>query len=150
MSRSPRPDCPLQTGLFADHVAVLRPRLSADDLKAGVTEAFHHIDKPYDYEFDFNISTRIVCTELIYRCFNNRGPIEFTLIKRLGRYTLSGDDIMNQWLGSLDSSEQYSTVGFDLVTLVLKMDNGRAEFFEGPQVLDALQRIQSGWRPTSQ
>jgi hypothetical protein len=57
---------------------------------------------------------------------------------------------MNQWLGSLDSSEQYSTVGFDLVTLVLKMDNGRAEFFEGPQALDALQRIQSGWRPTSQ
>ena len=44
----------------------------ADDLKAGVAEAFHHIDKPYDYEFDFNISTRIVCTELIYRCFNNR------------------------------------------------------------------------------
>ena len=67
MSRSPRPDCPLQTGLFADHVAVLRPRLSADDLKAGVTEAFHHIDKPNDYELDFNISTRMVCTELIYR-----------------------------------------------------------------------------------
>ena len=103
-----------------------------------------------DYEFDFNISTRIVCTELIYRCFNNRGPIEFTLIKRLGRYTLSGDDIMNQWLGSLDSSEQYSTVGFDLVTLVLKMDHGRAEFFEGPQALDALHRIQGGWRATSQ
>jgi uncharacterized protein YycO len=58
--------CPLQTVLCADHVAVLRPRLSADDLKAGVAEAFHHIDKPYDYEFDFNISTRIVCTELIY------------------------------------------------------------------------------------
>ena len=44
----------------------------------------------------------------------------------------------------------HSTVGFDLVTLVLKMDHGRAEFFEGPQALDALHRIQGGWRPTSQ
>jgi hypothetical protein len=142
--------CPLQTVLFADHVAVLRPRLNADDLRAGVAEAFNHIDKPYDYEFDFNVSTRIVCTELIYRCFHKRGPIAFTLVKRLGRYTLSGDDIMNQWLGSLDSPEKDSTVGFDLVTLVLKMEHGRAEFFEVPQAFDALQRIQDGWRPARQ
>jgi hypothetical protein len=115
-----------------------------------VAEAFHHIDKPYDYDFDFNVSTRIVCTELIYRCFNDRGSIVFTVIKRLGRFTLSGDDIMNQWLGSLDSSEKDSTAGFDLVTLVLKMEHGRAEFFEGPQAFDALQRIQGGWRPAKQ
>jgi hypothetical protein len=57
---------------------------------------------------------------------------------------------MNQWLGSLDSSEKDSTAGFDLVTLVLKMEHGRAEFFEGPQAFDALQRIQGGWRPAKQ
>ena len=137
----------LEAVLFADHVAVLRPRLIAEDLRAGVAEAFHHIDKPYDYEFDFNTSTRIVCTELIYRCFHKRGPIHFTLIKRLGRYTLSGDDLMDQWLDSLDSSGRGSTAGFDLVTLVLKLDHGRAEFFEGPPGLAALRRIRDGWRP---
>jgi hypothetical protein len=50
----------------------------------------------------------------------------------------------------LDSPEQYSTAGFDLVTLVLTMNHDWAEFFEGPQALDALHRIQAGWRPTSQ
>jgi hypothetical protein len=142
--------CSLQSVLFADHVVVLRPRLSAEYLRVGVTEAFQHIDKPYDYEFDFNVSTRIVCTELIYRCFHKRGPIEFKLIKRLGRYTLSGDDMMNQWLASVDSSEEDSTAGFDLVALVLKMEHGQAEFIEGPQALEALQRLQAGWRPASQ
>ena len=140
----------IQAVLFADHVAVLRPRLGAGDLRAGVAEAFHHIDKPYDYEFDFNISTRIVCTELIYRCYHKRGPIDFTLIKRLGRYSLSGDDLMNQWLQSLDSHEKSAAPGFDLVTLVLKLDDGRAAFFEGPPALAALKRIQAGWRPASQ
>jgi hypothetical protein len=142
--------CPIETVLFADHVVVLRPKLGADDLRAGVAEAFHHLDKPYDYEFDFNVSTRIVCTELIYRCFHQRGPFDFTLIKRLGRYTLSGDDIMNQWLNSLDSRERSAKVGFELVTLVLKLNQGRAEFFEGPEALVALQRIQNGWRPANQ
>jgi hypothetical protein len=36
------------------------------------------------------------------------------------------------------------------VTLVLKMEHGRAEFFEVPQAFDALQRIQDGWRPARQ
>jgi hypothetical protein len=56
---------------------------------------------------------------------------------------------MNQWLGSLDSPNRCSTVGFDLVTLVLKMGHGRAEFFEGHQALDSLRRIQCGWRPAN-
>jgi hypothetical protein len=140
----------LETALVADHLAVLRPRLGAEELRAGVAAAFQHIDKPYDYEFDFNISTRIVCTELIYRCFHKRGPIEFTLVKRLGRFTLSGDDIMDQWLDSLNCPERPGAGGFDLVTLVLRLDHGRAEFFEGPPALAALQRIRRGWRPASQ
>jgi hypothetical protein len=140
----------LESALCADHVVVLRPRLGADELRAGVAEAFQHLDKPYDFEFDFNVSTRIVCTELIYRCFHKRGPLEFSLIKRLGRFTLSADDIIHQWLCSLNSPEPSAKVGFDLVTLVLKLDHSRAEFIEGPEALVALQQIQTGWKPASQ
>jgi hypothetical protein len=140
----------LESALCADHVVVLRPRIGTDELRAGVAEAFQHLDKPYDFEFDFNVSTRIVCTELIYRCFHKRGLIEFSLIKRLGRFTLSADDIIRQWLDSFDSAGQPTKVGFDLVTLVLKLDHGRAEFIEAPEALVALQRIQTGWKPSSQ
>jgi hypothetical protein len=140
----------LETALCADHVVVLRPRVATDELRAGVAEAFEHLDKPYDFEFDFNVSSRIVCTELIYRCFHKRGSIEFSLIKRLGRFTLSADDIIHQWLDSLNSARPPAKVGFDLVTVVLKLDHGRAEFIEGPAALAALQRIQAGWKPASQ
>lgn len=58
--------------------------------------------------------------------------------------------IVKQWLDSLDCPGRPAKVGFDLVTLLLKLDHGRAEFFEGPQAPVALQRIQGGWRPASQ
>ena len=140
----------LEAALCADHVVVLRPKVGTDELRAGVAEAFQHLDKPYDFEFDFNVSTRIVCTELIYRCFHNRGPIEFSLIKRLGRFTLSADDMIQQWLDSLDPARRPTKVGFDLVALILKLRHGRAEFIECPEALIALQRIKTGWRPDSQ
>jgi hypothetical protein len=140
----------LEAALCADHVLVLRPRVGTDELRAGIAEAFQHLDKPYDFEFDFNVSTRIVCTELIYRCFHKRGSIEFSLIKRLGRFTLSADDIIQQWLDSLDSAGRPTKVGFDLVTLVLKLHHGRADFIEGPEALIALQQIKTGWKPAIQ
>jgi hypothetical protein len=57
---------------------------------------------------------------------------------------------MTQWLATLDSATNASKPGFDLVTLVLKLDHGRAEFFGGPAALAAIQRIQGGWRPAIQ
>jgi hypothetical protein len=138
----------LEFCLCADHVAVLRPRLSRDQLRPIVSEAFRFVGTPYDFEFDFNLSTRVVCTGLIYRCFHKRGGCEFKLIKRLGRYTLSGDDIMNQWVAALDSSSDSSAMPFDLVALVLKNTSGKAHFVPITEVEETMRRIQKGWRPT--
>ena len=90
---------PLERCLIADHVVALRPCLADDELLSAITEAFGHLGKPYDFEFDFNVTTRLVCTELIYRSYHGRGAIDFPLVKRLGRYTLSGDDILGWFLG---------------------------------------------------
>jgi hypothetical protein len=139
----------LGVSLCADHVMVLRSRLAPGRLREVLLEAFQHVDKPYDFEFDFNVSTRIVCTELIYRCFHKRDGIEFALIKRLGRYTLSGDDIMNQWLDSVRAAPGPGKCPFDLVALVLKRGGGSAEFVDPDQAVAVLRKIQSGWRPTT-
>ena len=80
------------------------PTLSGEQVAGAVAEAFGHVGKAYDFEFDFNISTRLVCTELIYRCYHHRGGIEFPLVKRLGRYTLTGDDMANLVLKSLPAT----------------------------------------------
>ncbi len=137
---------PLEKSLFADHVAVLRPNVSRAEMSAALAEAFGHLDKPYDFEFDFNVTTRVVCTELIYRCFHRRSGIEFPLVKRLGRFTLTGDDIMNLALNGLSRSGMEGSP-FQIVSLVLKKTGGQAEFIAENKLLHTLRSIQTGWRP---
>jgi hypothetical protein len=138
----------LEYCLNADHVALLRPRLSAHALRDAVVEAFQYLDRPYDYEFDFNNSARVVCTGLIYRCFHKREGVQFNLVKRLGRYTLSGDDIMNQWLDSEDGPAECAPMPFDLVALALKNEKGDAEFVAPGEGRETMRRLREGWRPT--
>lgn len=92
---------PLPVCLTADHVAVLRPALPEAELREVLRAALGHLGKPYDFEFDFNVSSRLVCTELVYRCFHGRGRIAFAPVKRLGRWNLTADDIARQVLDAL-------------------------------------------------
>ncbi|MCX6929024.1 MAG: YiiX/YebB-like N1pC/P60 family cysteine hydrolase [Verrucomicrobia bacterium] len=137
---------PLGKALYADHVVVLRPVLPTEQVAAALTEAFGHVGKAYDFEFDFNISTRLVCTELIYRCYHHRGSIDFPLIKRLGRYTLTGDDVANLVLKSLPVTPP-AQPSFSLAAMALKIGDGEAQLIEKAELLEAMRRIQSGWRP---
>ena len=130
--------------LHADHVAVLRPNLRESEIRAAVAEAFGHLGKPYDFEFDFNISTRLVCTELVYRCYHRRGCIQFPLTKRLGRFTLSADDIAAAALGSASEGQP---APFQSVCLLLKIGEGPARFVASAETLSTLRRLQEGWRP---
>ena len=97
---------PLPVCLAADHVAVLRPELPADELRQALLAAISHLGKPYDFEFDFNVSSRLVCTELVYRCFHGRGHIAFAPVKRMGRWNLTADDLARQALEALAKSQQ--------------------------------------------
>ena len=137
----------LEKALCADHVVVLRPALGLGQIAEAVAEAFGHVGKAYDFEFDFNISTRLVCTELIYRCYQHRGGIEFPLVKRLGRYTLTGDDIANLVLHSLTATPLPDQPGFALEAMALKTGDGEAHLIEASTLLETMRRIQSGWRP---
>jgi len=139
--------CPLETSLHADHVVVLRPNVSAVDLAAALGEAFGHLGKPYDFEFDFNVSSRIVCTELVYRCFHQRGPISFPLVKRLGRFTLSGDDVVHLALDGLAMADGPRHAPLQPVGLILKRSDGEAHMVPAQRIVPLLQRIRVGWRP---
>jgi hypothetical protein len=70
---------PLEQCLRVDHLVVLRSTLPASDIASAIGEAMGHLGKPYDFEFDFNNSSRIVCTELIYRSYHNRGTWQESL-----------------------------------------------------------------------
>ena len=139
--------CPLETSLQADHVVVLRPNVPRAEIAAAVGEAFGHLGKPYDFEFDFNVSSRIVCTELVYRCYHRRGPIQFPLVKRLGRFTLSGDDTVNLALDELAKAGGPDRAPLRPVAMILKRRDGQAHAVPPQRIVPLLRRIRSGWRP---
>jgi hypothetical protein len=131
---------PLAYSLQADHVAVLRPRLPPEEVAAALREAFGHVGKAYDFEFDFNVSSRLVCTGLVWRAYDGRGAIRFSLVKRLGRYTLTGDDVAAQFLQAVEAG----TPGFDLVALWLQDDAGPARRVPDAQALARLRALRGG------
>ncbi len=79
----------------ADSVAVLRPRLTVDEKKEIIARAFSHAGKPYDFDFDFFSSDKLVCTEVVYRSCS--GFIDVPLSDILGRKTLPALEIVRYW-----------------------------------------------------
>jgi uncharacterized protein YycO len=57
----------------ADHVAALRPRLSAVEKAAALLRAFGYAGRPYDFDFDFRTDAALVCFELVYKAYE-AGP----------------------------------------------------------------------------
>jgi hypothetical protein len=139
---------PVEICLAADHVAVLRPRLSGAQLGAAIGAALAHLGKPYDFEFDFTADRRMVCTELVYRGYHRRGPVAFDLTKRLGRFTLTGDDIMDAALRTEASGGALPDPPFSVPLLVLTRPGGPTVLREA-EARDACARIRNGWRPAA-
>ena len=54
-----------------------------------------HEGKPYNFDFDFFNADRLVCTEVIYRAFDGLEGLNFPLVERSGRKTLSAEDILH-------------------------------------------------------
>jgi hypothetical protein len=78
----------------SDSIVVLRPRLSPAEVALGLARVLAHEGKPYDFDFDFRRSDRLVCTEVVYRAFDGVGPMQLPLVRRAGRPTLSGSDLI--------------------------------------------------------
>lgn len=85
----------------ADSVALLRPRLAPQQIREAIARAFSHAGKPYDFEFDFFSSDKLVCTELVYRAYD--GPIQFPLKKIMGTTTLPAIEFVRKYAAERNS-----------------------------------------------
>ncbi len=85
----------LEHSLHADYVAVLRPQLTDAEIGQAIVRAFSHQGKPYDFEFDFFTSDKLVCTELLYRSYE--GLLKFDLVRVMGRDTLPAIEIVKMF-----------------------------------------------------
>lgn len=88
----------LRSPFGVDAITVLRPQLEQADIVKAIARGIFHEGKPYDFDFDFNRSDRLVCTEVIYRSYENVGNVSFGLKKRAGRWTLAAEDIIHKAL----------------------------------------------------
>lgn len=105
----------------ADAVAVLRPRLTDADRREAIARAFSHYGKPYDFEFDFFSTDRLVCTELVYRAYD--GMIAVPLTSVLGRQAVPAMTFVRVFADTRGRDDR----PFDLVHLLdVDEDGGRA------------------------
>lgn len=84
----------LKSPLASDAVAVVRPTIAPADIARALARGLKHEGKPYDFDFDFKRSDRMVCTEVVYRSYDGVGDMTFPLTRRAGRMTLSAEDIL--------------------------------------------------------
>lgn len=82
----------------SDALAVLRPQLQESDVAEALSRGMFHEGKPYDFDFDFTRSDRLVCTEVVYRSYEGVGGVKFQLTRRAGRLTLAAEDLMQMAL----------------------------------------------------
>ena len=94
-----------------NRLAVFRPDLSKNQVQDVLKTVHSYLGNSYDFSFDFNNAETQVCTELIYRGFNDIGPIHFELSKRAGAMNMSAEDICRSAL---------QTGNLELVTLVIE------------------------------
>jgi hypothetical protein len=88
----------------ADYVAVLRPRLTTEQKKQAVITALENLQKPYDFNFDFEDTSKLVCTQLVYLSY--RPWLDFPLIEILGRKTLPANNIAKMYVHERENSRR--------------------------------------------
>jgi len=99
-----------------DYLAAMRPRLSKVEKARAVVEAFGHLGKPYDFDFDFATDHALVCTELVWRSYRPDGEmkgLEIPLVEVMGRNTLPATEIVSLYARARGRPQaQLEFVGF--------------------------------------
>ena len=99
--------------LHADYVAVLRPNLNPSQKAEAIRRAFADYGKPYDFNFDFNTDSKLVCSELVYRAYE--GLLDFQMEEVLGKKVITPLGIMRKFANEpkdKDSDPQLEFVFF--------------------------------------
>ncbi len=104
----------LEHSAAADSMAALRPRLERAEKAQALLRAFKYVGRPYDFDFDFQTDSALVCTELIYKSYEPtpgfRG-VRLELEEIVGRTAIPANSIARQ----LDDEMRHGVPQFDMV-----------------------------------
>jgi uncharacterized protein YycO len=88
----------IDSPLASDSVVIVRPSLASADIDKALARSLTHEGKPYDFDFDFTCSHRMVCTEVVYRAYDGVADVAFSLSRHVGRYALAAGDLLRMAL----------------------------------------------------
>jgi len=83
-------------GAAGDYLAAVRPRVATTARARAIANAFGHLGKPYDFDFDFATDHALVCTELVWRSYRSAAEevgLELPVVRIAGRPTLPANEI---------------------------------------------------------
>ena len=99
----------LEHSAAADSLSALRPRLTKKEIAVALWRAFFYVGHPYDYNFDFMTDSAIVCTELVYKsyqeCTESRG-LKIPLLNLLGRLVTPANELVHQFDVTYNTADQ--------------------------------------------
>ena len=123
-----------------DSAAAVRPRLDQARIRESIARAFSHVGKPYDFDFDFFTTDKLVCTELVFRSYD--GDIQFPLVEILGTKTMPAIEIVRKFSNERgQSNAQLEFVAF----LDGDEKKGRARFVDENVFIGTLRRPALTW-----
>ena len=105
----------LEHSADCDSLAVLRPRLGKVEKARAILRAFHFAGRPYDFDFDFQTDSALVCTELVCKAYEpvkGQRALTFPISEVLGRQLTSANDMVRQF------DEQFGTPSQQLDLLI--------------------------------
>jgi hypothetical protein len=88
----------INSALNSDSVVIIRPLLEPTQVGSALAQALTHEGKPYDFDFDFTVSHRLVCTEVVYRAYDGIAGMQFNLQRHVGRFALAAGDLLQMAL----------------------------------------------------
>lgn len=109
----------------ADYLAILRPRLSKEQKFKAIIRAFGYHGRPYDYNFDFATDNALVCSELVYKAFEDSGNLSLQPVTMNGRPIIPPNLIAQKF----DELFAKDTRQFDFV-LYLEGNEKQESFFQ--------------------
>lgn len=117
----------IETSLDADGAAVFRPMTTRLEKAKAIAGAFGYIGRPYDFHFDFDSDTAMVCSELIFKAYQpaeTQEGINFPLHRAVGRKMLTPNEIAQWYEQTLGTVEQQ----IDLVMFIDSNERDKVAF----------------------
>jgi hypothetical protein len=129
----------LEHSADADAVAVLRPRLSKAEKASAIFRSFQYSGRPYDFDFDFQTDAALVCTELVYKSYEPRAPMQglrLPVVELVGRLAMPANLFVKQF----DEEFGKPTAQTDLIAFL----DGREK--QGIAVEGTLEEFRQSWQ----